>query len=125
MLGGLIALIACQLAGEVIVHWLLLPISGAVVGMLLLFAYLVLRAVLGRPEVPESISQAATGLISHLTLFFLPAGIGILFLPPELAKQWWPLVLATVPGTVIAVGVTAWVTDRLLGNHTQQVRADD
>lgn len=123
MLGGLIALIACQLVGEVIVRWLGLPISGAVVGMLLLFGLLVIRGLLGRPEVPESINQAASGLISHLTLFFLPAGIGILFLGPEFAGQWWPLALAIVPGTIIACAVTAFIGQRLLSDKAE--RRDD
>lgn len=117
MLLGFIALFGCQLVGEALVHWLQLPVPGAVCGMLLLFLLLFLRALAGAPAVPDSLNQVSAGMIQYLALFFLPAGIGIFFLPAEFSGLWWPLLLVILPGTVLTLVLTAWLLNRLLGNH--------
>ena len=72
MLVGLIWLLACQLVGEVMVRLTDAPIPGAVVGMVLLFVVLRWR------RTPDSapVIRAGDYLLSHLQLFFVPAGVG-------------------------------------------------
>ena len=63
MLGALTLLLLYQLAGEVIVQFLTLPIPGPVVGMALLFLTLVIRG-----GVPDDLRGTANKLLQHLSL---------------------------------------------------------
>lgn len=115
MLAGFLTLVLCQFAGEVLVAWLGWPVPGPVAGMLLLFCVLVLRGIVAGHSVPAPLEQASGGLIQYLSLFFLPAGIGIFFLPAGFNGQWWPLALVIVPGTLLALLATALLLQALFG----------
>jgi holin-like protein len=111
MLAGLTWLLVFQCLGEVIVRLLGLPVPGPVVGMLLLFV--VLRA---RAEIPAAIDGAATGLLQHLSLLFVPAGVGVMLHFGRLADEWPAIVAALVLSTVLAIGATA-IAMRALIRH--------
>jgi len=70
-LNGITVLLIFQLIGEVGVHTLDLLVPGPVLGMFLLFICLLIRGTL-----PESLDTAATGLLRHFSLLFIPAGVG-------------------------------------------------
>ena len=97
------ALLLCQLAGEVAARALGLPVPGPVVGMVLLFAALLLR---GRREAPGDLSRTADGLLGSLGLLFVPAGVGVVLHLPLLARDWAPLSLAVAAGTLAAIAAT-------------------
>jgi holin-like protein len=111
VIGGLAALLLCQLAGEALVRALSLPVPGPVIGMAPLFAALLAR---GRPQPPESLERAADGLLSHLGLLFVPAGVGVVLHLPLLARDWAPLSLAVLAGTLATIGVTGLLAQALL-----------
>lgn len=115
MLAGFLILILCQWTGELLVAAMGLPIPGPVLGMLLLFVALIVRRTLGQPDIPPPLEQVSGGLIRYLSLFFLPAGIGIFFLPDTFDGQWLPLALVIVPGTLLTLLVTALLLQALLG----------
>ncbi|MFC7052223.1 CidA/LrgA family protein [Hansschlegelia quercus] len=81
MLKGLFILLLFQLVGEAISRGLGLPVPGPVIGVMLLFAALMLSArfkPMRKPdEGPLPVEQAADGLLSHLGLLFVPAGVGV------------------------------------------------
>ncbi len=104
MLAALTVLLVYQLVGEVLVQLLHLPVPGPVIGMLLLFVTLLLRG-----EAPESLRDTANGLLGHLSLLFVPAGVGVMLHFHRLATEWLPIVVALVASTVITIGVTALV----------------
>jgi len=104
MLAALTVLLVYQLVGEVLVQLLHLPVPGPVIGMLLLFVTLLLRG-----EAPESLRNTANGLLGHLSLLFVPAGVGVMLHFHRLATEWLPIVVALVASTVITIGVTALV----------------
>jgi putative effector of murein hydrolase LrgA (UPF0299 family) len=72
----------CQLAGEVIVRGLSLPMPGPVVGLLSLLLLLLARdrfGVLARgPLQQDGVENASRGLLAHLSLLFVPAGVGVM-----------------------------------------------
>jgi holin-like protein len=70
---GLLALLGCQLAGEFLVRLLDLPVPGPVVGMVLLLVVLQVR----EPKRDSGVVRVAEGLLSHLQLLFVPAGVGV------------------------------------------------
>jgi holin-like protein len=104
MLAALTVLLVYQLIGEALVQLLDLPVPGPVVGMLLLFVTLLLRG-----EAPESLRSTSNALLGHLSLLFVPAGVGVMLHFHRLAAEWLPIVVALVASTVITIGVTALV----------------
>lgn len=104
MIGALAILLGFQLVGEVAVRWSGVPVPGPVVGMVLLFL-----ALQGRKILPDPLRATAETLLSHLSLLFVPAGVGIVQYGALLAKEWLPLVVALVSSTLITVAVTALV----------------
>ncbi len=108
MLPSLTILLVCQLAGEVIARLFKLPIPGPVVGMMLLFAGLVIRR-----GIPENLEKTGTTLLSHLSLLFIPAGVGVTVHLKLLADEWLPIVVALIVSTVVTLAVTGLVMQAL------------
>jgi len=81
MIASLSLILLCQLAGEVIVHGLGLPVPGPVLGLVFLLLLLLARdcfAVLARgPLQGNGVENASRGLLAHLSLMFVPAGVGV------------------------------------------------
>ena len=71
-LQGLALLLLMQSAGEALSHFLQLPVPGPVVGMVLL-----LLALRWAP-VQQAIAPAAGFLLTHLSLLFVPVGVGVM-----------------------------------------------
>jgi holin-like protein len=110
MIAGLATLLCCQLAGEVTARLFGLPVPGPVLGMALLFAILLARG----GEAPPGLATTADGLLGVLGLLFVPAGVGVVLHLPQLARDWAPIALAVLGGTLLTVGVTGLLADRLL-----------
>ena len=102
MIGTIALLLSFQLAGEVLVRLLGLPVPGPVGGMLLLFVALTMRG-----SVPEEVATFANGLLSHLALLFVPAGVGVIAHTGRLEGIWPVLLVVLVASTLLAVAVTA------------------
>ena len=118
MIGALAILLGFQLVGEVTVRWSGAPAPGPVVGMVLLFLALHWCQVL-----PDSLRATAETLLSHLSLLFVPAGVGIMQYGALLAKEWLALVVALVLSTLITVAVTALVMKAVI-RHPPGARQD-
>lgn len=115
MLAGLAALLLCQLAGEAVVRAISLPVPGPVVGMVLLFALMIARAPL-----PALLRDTADGILRHLSLLFVPAGVGLVNNLDRLGSDGLLLLLVVVVSTVIALASTALVfagVARLIGDR--------
>ncbi|WP_456379555.1 CidA/LrgA family protein [Thiolapillus sp.] len=103
-LNGITLLLCYQLAGEIGVKLLQWPVPGPVLGMLLLF----LTMLLSKKYAP-SVDVASTALLSHLSLLFVPAGVGMMVHFEHLANEWLPIVVALVLGTVVTMATSALV----------------
>jgi holin-like protein len=117
LLIGITTLLLFQLAGESIVLLLGLPVPGPVVGMLLLFLTLLARGRIG-----AQLEATANGLLSHLSLLFVPAGVGVLVHIDMIADEWIPITIALLLSTFLTLTVTAMVmkwTQRLIGGGTK------
>ena len=81
MIASLSLILLCQLAGEVIVRGLGLPMPGLVVGLLFLLLLLLARdrfvALARGPLQQDGVENASRGLLAHLSLLFVPAGVGV------------------------------------------------
>jgi holin-like protein len=118
LIHGLALLLIYQLVGEVGVHALGLPIPGPVLGMLLLFLTLVAWG-----RVPGRLETTANGLLGHLSLLFVPAGVGMMVHATRIGQEWLAIASALVVSTVVTMAVTAWTVDGvkwLAGRRRQQ-----
>ena len=103
-LGFITVLLAYQLVGEVISKGLELPLPGPVVGMGLLFLTLLIKG-----NLPEGLKKTSQGLLSHLSLLFVPAGVGVMMHMHLLANEWQAISVALVVSTALTVLLTAAV----------------
>ena len=103
MLGlrGLAWLLAMQSLGELLSRGLALPFPGPVIGMLLL-----LLALRWAP-VREPVAACANFLLSHLSLLFVPVGVGVMTHLGLLNQYGVRMLLVIVLSTWIGLAVTA------------------
>ncbi|HSN64069.1 MAG: CidA/LrgA family protein [Azonexus sp.] len=113
MLSALTQLLVFQLAGEIVARWLALPVPGPVLGMLFLFVALALR---GGPG--HELQSTSQNLLQHLSLLFVPAGVGIMVHLHRVADEWLPLLLSLVISTAATLVVTALVMKLLMPART-------
>lgn len=109
MLKGFTILLVCQLIGEATVRGLGLPVPGPVLGMALLFCGLLLRG-----GIPQDIELVAGTLLKHLSLLFVPAGVGVMLYLPLFAAEWEAIATSLVISTALTIIVTAVVMKLLL-----------
>ena len=120
MLAAIATLLVCQLAGEVVVRVASLPLPGPVVGMALLFALM-----LGRAPLPLALGNTVDGLLRHLSLLFVPAGVGVVQHLDRLGSDGIRLLAVVVAGTVVTLAVTALVFEGLARlMHVDEVPPD-
>ena len=93
-----------MVSGEVAARGLNLPGPGPVLGMLFLFIALVLR---GGPG--HELQATGSTLLQHLSLLFVPAGVGIMVHLHRVADEWLPLLLSLLISTAATLVVTALV----------------
>jgi len=101
MLAALTQLLLFQLAGEIIAHGLALPVPGPVIGMVLLFVFLVLRQGPG-----HELQTTSQNLLQHLSLLFVPAGTGVMLHLHRLQDEWLPIALSLFISTAVTLALT-------------------
>ena len=84
--------------------YLKLPVPGPVMGMVLLFVTLLIRN-----RTPASLENASTALLSHLSLLFVPAGVGMMVHFQRIGNEWLPISLAILLSTVVTLVLTALI----------------
>jgi holin-like protein len=117
MPAAMAALLACQLLGELAVRLTKLPVPGPVAGMTLMLLWLAW----GR-FTPKAMPETARGILSHLSLLFVPAGAGIILHLERLSEQWLAVSVALVGSTLLALVATA-VTFRLV-SRLMNIKSD-
>jgi holin-like protein len=108
---ALATLLVFQLLGEALVLATGVPMPGPVVGLALLLFTLVLR-----PSVLGGIKPTAQTLLQHLSLLFVPAGVGVMLhlqrLGSEALAIGVALVVSTLVGLASAALTMAWLMKR-------------
>jgi len=97
-----------QCLGEGAVFLLGLPVPGPVAGMVLLFAALLLW-----PSLQARIEAAANALLGHLSLLFVPAGVGIVAAAGSGSGHWLAIAASLVVSTLLTMAVTALVLRKM------------
>jgi holin-like protein len=103
-INGLTLLLVCQLLGEVLSRLLQIPIPGPVLGMLLLFLSLFFFK-----KTKRLVNKSSSAILSHLSLLFIPAGVGLMTHFSRLEQVWMPISVALFFGAIISFVATAWL----------------
>lgn len=107
-LQGLALLLVLQTLGELAVRALGWPVPGPVLGLGLLLPLLTV------PMVARRVEAVAGVLLQHLSLLFVPVGVGVIVHLGALAPLGWKLAMVIVASTWVGMAVTALVLRALL-----------
>ena len=102
MIQALSVLLLYQLVGETLTYAFGMPVPGPVIGMALLLATLALR-----PALLTTIKTVGTTLLSHLSLLFVPAGVGVMVHFARLSDEGVAILAAVVGSTLLTIVATA------------------
>ena len=102
-LRGMAWLLVFQSAGELLSRGLSLPLPGPVLGMMLMLMGLRFAAV------REPVSECASFMLAHLSLLFVPVGVGVMTHLALLGQYGGRMLLVIALSTWIGLAVTALV----------------
>jgi holin-like protein len=105
---GFALLLLCQSAGEALSRLAQLPLPGPVVGLLLLWVLLNL------PALRTPVAAVAEPLLSHLSLLFVPVGVGVVAHLGLVGQFGGRMLAAIVLSTWAGMAVAALVLRALL-----------
>ena len=105
---GLILL--CQLAGEAVARGFALPLPGPVIGLALLVGLLLARDSISLLEFGplrnDGVEKAARVLLAHMSLMFVPAGVGVVQKLDLIADRGVAIGLVLVASAIITMLAT-------------------
>ncbi|MEY3473949.1 MAG: hypothetical protein RL087_407 [Pseudomonadota bacterium] len=110
-LRGFTVLLLCQSAGELLARGLALRLPGPVIGLLLLAAGLMW------PPLRIPVQAAAEALLAHLSLLFVPVGVGVIAHLSLVAQFGWQMLVVLVLSTWAGLAMTAWLLRRRLAQE--------
>ncbi|HEU5296556.1 MAG TPA: CidA/LrgA family protein [Burkholderiaceae bacterium] len=106
-LRGFACLLLCQSAGELLARGASLALPGPVIGLLLLLALLNVDAL------RAPVAAAADALLAHLSLLFVPVGVGVIAHLDLVSQFGLRLIAVLVVSTWLGMAVTALLLRRL------------
>ncbi len=126
MIASLSLILLCQLAGEALVRGIGAPMPGPVIGLMLLLILLLLRdrfallargALRGESGGSDGVESTSRGLLAHLSLLFVPAGVGVvqkLDLIIDHGIAFLGVLAISVMATLLVTVATFLVANRLM-----------
>lgn len=118
LLRGITWLVLFQLLGTGLNVLLLPMLPGPILGMLLLFAFLVWRG-----EVPAPLAEAGGTLLRYLPLLLVPPAVGVMAYAGEIAANFWALTATLVLSLVMALLFAGWLMQKLIDRQQRRKEA--
>ena len=116
VLRGFGCLLVCQSIGEVIARAWPVGLPGPVIGMLILLG------ALAWAPVRAPVAAAANALLAHLSLLFVPVGVGVMTHMDLVSRYGLKLVAVLLLSTWVGLAVTALVLRGLLPSSSAAAR---
>lgn len=107
----LIIIIGLYITGDVISKTFSLPIPGNILGMLILLFLLITKVIK-----LDDVEDTSNFLLSHLSFFFIPAGVGLISSFSIIKNSFLQIILICIVTTIITIGVTGKIVELLLNN---------
>lgn len=105
LIPSILLFIGFDLMGEWLQRRLALPVPGALIGLVLLTVILYLR-----PQfASESMRAGARVLLVGMSMFFVPAGTGVITQTQQIRAQWIPIVVGLLVSTLGSLLICDWV----------------
>lgn len=117
LLRGLSWLVLCQLLGTALNVLLVPMLPGPIIGMLLLFGFLLLRG-----EVGEPLHLASSSLLKYLPLLLVPPAVGVMVYAEAIAADFWAIAGALLLSLLLSIVFAGWLMQKLIDR--QQRRED-
>ncbi len=95
--------------GELLHHFIPLPIPASIYGIVLLFLALETKIL----KVSD-IKETSSFLIAIMPLMFLPPAVGVIESWNLLRESWVPYVVVTLISTIVVMGVSGRVTQGII-----------
>lgn len=93
---------------EYLIRWLHLPLPANLVGMVLMFSLILCRVI------PLSWVRAGSRwLLAEMLLFFVPAVVAVVNYVQLLMVDGWRIFAVIALSTLMVLGATAWVVDKV------------
>ena len=114
LLRGLSWLVAFQLAGTALNVLFFPVIPGPIIGLVLLFIYLMLRG-----RVDEPINQAAASLLRYLPLLLVPPAIGVMAHVADIRADFWAITGSLVISLFVSMAFIGWLMQVLINRQSR------
>ncbi len=109
----IIILVSC--IGEILNHYIPLPIPASIYGLVLMLGLLIFKIV---PL--HAVKEAAEFLIQIMPVMFIPAAAGLIVSWDQLKPIILPASIIIVVSTILVIGVTGKTTDFILGKKEKK-----
>ena len=107
------------IVAQYLVSWLHLPLPANLVGMMLMLALIVCRIL------PLSwVRAGARWLLAEMLLFFVPAVVAVVNYAHLLLVEGWRIFSVIAISTLMVLGATAWVVDKVYRYEISRVTRD-
>ena len=115
LLRGLTWLVLFQLLGTVLNVLLVPMLPGPIIGLLLLFAALLLRG-----SASESLQVAASSLLRYLPLLLVPPAVGVMVYTEAILQDFWAIVGVLMISLLLSLVFTGWLMQTLIQRQTRR-----
>jgi len=92
------------LLGELISYYSHLPLSGSIIGMLLLVIALELKLIK-----KKDVKDVSNFLLNNMAMFFIPAGVGLMCHYRVLKLEWLPISVAIIVSAILVLTVVGLI----------------
>ncbi len=105
----IIIVVSC--IGEILNHFIPLPIPASIYGLVLMLILLVTKLL---PL--KAVKDAADFLVNIMPIMFIPAAAGLITYWEQLKPILIPILVITLVSTILVIGATGKTTDLILKN---------
>ena len=120
MLNGLLIIVGCYLVGDIISGIGGIPIPGSVIGMGILFFFLLIKG-----HIPNNVEKVGDGLLNNLGIMFVPAGAGITMYLGLIAEEWDVILIASFCATIATFVTCGWLFQLFAKPRKEDQKNDD
>ncbi len=114
LLRGLSWLVAFQLAGTAL-NVLFFPVlPGPIIGLVLLFIFLIVRG-----SVNEPLNEAATSLLRYLPLLLVPPAVGVMVHMADIQADLWAIIGAVLISLLVSIVFVGWLMQVLINRQAR------
>lgn len=78
-----------------------LPVPGTILGMVILLILLMIKAIK-----LKNIENISAILLDNLSMFFVPANVGIMVFYDQIKSSWMKLLIVLIVSTIVVMAVT-------------------